>query len=390
MAKSVKALITPEVLKWARERRIRLELDYAAKKLKIDPERLEAWENGTAQPTFAQLKKIAKLYKTHISIFYLPKPPTDFRPLTDYRVLPGVSVLKEEEIYRLNANIVEVFDRRQTLIELYELLEEPPPKVTLKINLNESSIHAAEKIRRFLDFNTKKLPRTKDHYKILKFWKRTVEAKGILVCQTSVNTHLSVELKTFRGFSIAQRPFPVIVANPKDSPYGRIFTIIHELVHIALGESIIQNTNFEEVSFPNFDPVEVFCNQVAAEVLVPQSELLKMVNLKVGQKILSEASAYFRVSPEVIMRRLLTLNKISQREYQKFRRDQQEKYMNTEQKPKGYPHFHYRLLNTSGEYFARTAFKAYYEDKITLAELTSVFSNCDIKCLSKIKNVIFA
>jgi transcriptional regulator with XRE-family HTH domain len=132
MAKSVKAFITPEVLKWARERRIRLELDYAAKKLKIDPERLEAWENGTAQPTFAQLKKIAKLYKTHISIFYLPKPPTDFRPLTDYRVLPGVSVLKEEETYRLNANIVEVFDRRQTLIELYELLEEPPPKVTLK------------------------------------------------------------------------------------------------------------------------------------------------------------------------------------------------------------------------------------------------------------------
>ena len=64
MAKSVKALITPEVLKWARERRIKLEIDYAAKKLKVDPERLEAWENGTEQPTIAQLKKIAKLYKT--------------------------------------------------------------------------------------------------------------------------------------------------------------------------------------------------------------------------------------------------------------------------------------------------------------------------------------
>ena len=44
MAKSVKALITPEVLKWARERRIRLERDYAAKKLKIDTERLKALE----------------------------------------------------------------------------------------------------------------------------------------------------------------------------------------------------------------------------------------------------------------------------------------------------------------------------------------------------------
>lgn len=390
MAKSVKALITPEVLKWARERRIRLDLDFAAEKLKITPERLEAWENGTEKPTFAQLKKIAKLYKTHISIFYLPKPPTDFKPLTDYRVLPGANQRDDDETYRLNANILEVIDRRQTIIGFYEMLEEAPPKVSLKININEESGHAAEKIRRFLDFNTQKLPRTKDRYKVLKFWKRTVEAKGILVCQTSVNTHLSIELQTARGFCIAQKPFPVIVVNPKDSPYGRIFTIIHELVHIALGESIIQNMNFEEVSFPNFNPVEVFCNQVAAEVLVPQNELLRMVKLKVSNKILSEACAYFRVSPEVIMRRLLTLNKISKREYQTFRKDQQKKYKDNIQEPKGFPHYHTRLLNTYGEFFARTAFRTYYEDKITLSKLTAAFSHCDTKHLSKIESSIFA
>ena len=390
MAKSVQALITPEVLKWVREKRIRLDLDFAAEKLKIDPKRLEAWEYGTEKPTFAQLKKIAKLYKTHVSIFYLPKPPTDFKPLTDYRVLPGTNTRDDDEIYRLNANIVEVFDRRQTIIGLYEMLEEAPPKVSLKININEESGHAAEKIRQFLDFNTQKLPRTKDRYKVLKFWKRSVEAKGILVCQTSVNTHLSVELQTARGFCIAQKPFPVIVVNPKDSPYGRIFTIIHELVHIALGESIIQNMDFEEVSFPNFDPIEVFCNQVAAEVLVPQNELLKIVKLKVSNKILSEACAYFRVSPEVIMRRLLTLNKISQREYQTFRKDLQKKYTDNKQEPKGFPHYHTRLLNTYGEFFARTAFRAYYEDKITLAKLTAVFSYCDTKHLSKIESSIFA
>ena len=47
MAKSVKALITPEVLKWAREKRIRLEIDHAAEKLKIDRERLETWDRTT-------------------------------------------------------------------------------------------------------------------------------------------------------------------------------------------------------------------------------------------------------------------------------------------------------------------------------------------------------
>ena len=389
MTKSVKALITPEVLKWARERRIRLEIDYAAKKLKIEPERLEAWENGTEQPTFAQLKKIAKLYKTHISIFYLSEPPIDFQPLTDYRVLPEQLATDEEQVYRLNANIIEVFERRETLIELYELLEEPPPEITLNINKREDPGQAAQKITGFLEFNRTQLQRANDPYAALKFWKQTVEAKGILVCQTSVNPHLSVELTTVRGFCIAERPFPVIVVNPKDSPYGRIFTLIHELVHIALGESVIQNTNFEEALSPNLDPIEVFCNQVAAEVLVSENELLEIVNLETLQEDLAKTSKFFHVSPEVIMRRLLTLGMISRRNYQTYRSRQLAKYRNAPGRSGGAAPYHNRLLNTSGEHFARTAFTAYYEQKITRAELASVLSNSDTKHLAKIESVIF-
>ena len=389
MAKSVKALITPEVLKWARERRIRLEIDHAAEKLKIDPERLEAWENGTEQPTIAQLKKIAKLYRTHISIFYLQKPPTDFQPLTDYRVLPEQFAIDTEQVYRLNANIIEAFERREVLIELYELLEEMPPEVTLNIDRHENPRQVAEKITEFLEPNRAQLRAANDPYAALKFWKHTVEAKGILVCQTSVNTHLSVQLATARGFCIAQRPFPVIVVNPKDSPYGRIFTLIHELVHIGLGESAIQNTNFEAANSPNLDRIEVFCNQVAADILVPESELLKIVNLETLQEDLPGTSKFFHVSPEVIMRRLQTLGAISRRDYQAYRSQKLAKYRDTPERGGGAAPYHNRLLNTSGEYFARTAFTAYYEQKITRAELASVLSNSDTKHLSKIESAIF-
>ena len=389
MAKSVKALITPEVLKWAREKRIKLEVNYAAKKLKIDMEHLEAWENGTEQPTFAQLKKIAKLYRTHISIFYLPEPPTDFQPLTDYRVLPEQIAIDEEQVYRLNANIVEAYERREMLIELYELLEQPTPEITLNVEGGTDQKRAAEKITEFLAFNRAQLQQANDPYAALKFWKQTVEAKGVLVCQTSVNTHLSVELETVRGFCIAQKPFPVIVVNPKDSPYGRIFTLIHELVHIALGESVIQNTDFEEENTPNLDPIEVFCNQVAAEVLVPENELLETVNLEILEEDLPRISKFFHVSPEVIMRRLLTLRKISRRNYYMYRNRQLAMYRNAPARTGGAVPYHNRLLNTSGEYFARTAFTAYYEQKITRAELASVFSNCETKHLSEIESAIF-
>ena len=389
MPKSVKALITPEVLKWARERRIKLEIDYAAKKLKIDMEHLEAWENGTEQPTFAQLKKIAKLYRTHISIFYLPEPPIDFQTLTDYRVLPEQIAIDEEQVYRLNANIVEAYERREMLIELYELLEQPTPEITLNVEGGTDQKRAAEKITEFLAFNRAQLQQANDPYAALKFWKQTVEAKGVLVCQTSVNTHLSVELETVRGFCIAQKPFPVVVVNPKDSPYGRIFTLIHELVHIALGESVIQNTDFEEENTPNLDPIEVFCNQVAAEVLVPENELLETVNLEMLEEDLPRISKFFHVSPEVIMRRLLTLRKISRRNYYMYRNRQLAMYRNAPARTGGAAPYHNRLLNTSGEYFARTAFTAYYEQKITRAELASVLSNCDTKHLAKIESAIF-
>ena len=388
MAKSVKALITPEVLKWAREEYIDLEIDYAAKKLNIGSERLKAWEDGAEQPTIPQLKKIAKLYRIHISIFYLPAPPTGFQRPADYRVLPKRLATDEEQIYRLNANIVEAFTRRETLIQLYELLEEPPPEVTLKFDRRAGRKGAAQRITEFLGVSREHLQEANNPHVALKFWKRTVEAKGILVCQT--NTHLSVNLGTVRGFCIAQRPFPVIVINSKDSPYGRIFTLIHELVHIALGESVIQNTGFREIDRSDLNPIEAFCNHVAGEVLVPEDELLEIVEMQTLEENLSKISKHFHVSTEVIMRRLLILRKISQRKYQTYRNSQQKKYKDTPQQLGGAPPYHNRLLNVSGEYFARAAFTAYYEDKITISELASAFSNCDTKYLSKIESAIFA
>ena len=63
------------------------------------------------------------------------------------------------------------------------------------------------------------------------------------------------------------------------------------------------------------DPIEVFYNQVAAEALVPENELLGIVNLETLQEDLPGTSKFFHVSSEVIMRRLLTLGIISRRNY---------------------------------------------------------------------------
>ena len=389
MAKSVKALINPKVLKWVREKRINVTDTYAAEKLRIEPDQLRAWENDIEKPSVAQLKKIAKLYKTHISIFYLPEPPKSFLPLTDYRVLPKSKAPDQEQKYRLNVNIVEAYERRERLIEFYQLLEESPSTVTLAFDIQTDPKQAAQKITDFLEFNRKQLQQEKEKYAALKFWKRIVEAKGILVCHTSVNTHFSVDLKTMRGFCISDNPFPTIVINPKDNPYSRIFTIIHELVHIAIGKSVIQNTHFEEANTKRRNRIESFCNKVTAEVLLPENELLEMVKLETLEKDLPKMSKHFHVNPTAIMCRLLTLKLIPQLRYQTFTDEQHKKYDSTSNDNADVPTKYYkRLLNASGEYFARTAFTAYYEDRITLAELSSAYSNCATKHLRAIESEI--
>ena len=386
MAKSVKALITPEVLKWAREEYIRLDLSEASNLIKVSKDKLEKWENGDEQPTIRQLKDIAKKYNVHITIFYLPEPPKGFSMLVDNRVLGRSKSIDDQQSYRLKVNIIEAFQRREILVYLYELLEMDPPKVTLKIDRNETPKKAAEKIRKFLEYNPEELPRTKNHNKAYKFWKKIVESKGILVCQTI--SHLSMKLETVRGFCIAQNPFPTIVINSKDSVSGKIFTIFHELVHIGLGQSAIQNTDLEEINPHDLNEIEVYCNAVAGECLVPKDELLKIVKLETLEEDLPEIRKHFQVSSEVIMRRLLILNKISNRKYQDFKDIQQENY--NQQNNNFIVPPHTRLLNISGEFFARAAFRAYYEEQITISELTSFFSNCDTRHLTKIESAIFA
>ena len=388
MAKSVKAFITPEVLKAVRKKRLKLTIELAADKLKVETGQLRAWENGNEYPTFAELKKIAKVYRTHISVFYLPEPPDGIEHPVDRRRFPKLTTPDPEQTYRLNVNILEAHERREMLIELYQLLDESPPQVTLRLNEAEEPENAAKKIENFLQLDRKQLREDNKPYSTLKFWKRTVEAKGILVCQTSVHSHLSVKLQTMRGFCIAQQPLPVIVINSQDVPYGRIFTIMHELVHIGLGKSVMQNTGLRGTS-PSNDPTEVFCNQVSGEVLVPAHELRGKVNKHSPEANLAEMSKYFGVSGEVIMRRLQTLGYISQERYQEFRNSQWELNKHRSQSG-GAPPYSTKLINTSGLLFAQTAFKAYYEQKITLTDLSAAFYKCDTKHLPKIESVIFA
>ena len=82
MARGIPAIVTPEVLQWARDLD-RITIDEIAQKLNVDAAKVSAWENGNEHPSLTQAKKLAKQYRVPFAFFYLPELPNLPSPLCD-------------------------------------------------------------------------------------------------------------------------------------------------------------------------------------------------------------------------------------------------------------------------------------------------------------------
>ena len=85
---------------------------------------------------------------------------------------------------------------------------------------------------------------------------------------------------------------------------AQMFTLAHELAHLWLGDSALSNIGAAPA--PGFQREEVWCNAVAAELLVPLAALRAELRHDEGRPhALSRLVCSFKVSNLVILRRLL-------------------------------------------------------------------------------------
>jgi Zn-dependent peptidase ImmA (M78 family)/DNA-binding XRE family transcriptional regulator len=379
------ANINPDILVWARKT-VKLSVDLAAHKIGVTTVRLNAWEAGDDKPTIKQLYKIAEVYKRPFALFYFPEPPKHFKPLKDFRRFPSDVLFSENDEYQLQKELLLFQRKRELALELYELLDEKPPKFDLKAEINEPPKILAKKITEYLKINYDKIENTDYGYDALNYWKNFFESKGILIFQTT-----GVPLYILRGACVAEITLPVIIINSNDSQNGRIFTLFHELTHIVLNSNSISNFKYGEKDL--FNQIEVYCNKVAAEILVPSDLLLEMDIVKAHEPNKMEwnynelkfLAKRFCVSQEVILRRLLTYNKTDSSFYQDFRDSQ---HYDKEIKQIGGDYYR-NVIAKNGQLFLNLALQGYYQEKLSASSLVD-FIQVKISNISKLEERLYA
>jgi len=302
------ALINPSILTWARER-AGFAVPEIASKLKVKPEQLLQWEEGTKKPTFKQAQNFA--HRTHIPFgyLYLEQPPEEEVLLPDLRTI-GDHPLNQYSL-ELKDTLRMTLERQEWYRE-YGLLNEHPPLTWVGSQTLGDFNDALATLNELLNGHEKRPRNFEDYYTLLR---KKIETLGVLIMRNSVvgnNTHRPLDRNEFRGFAISDNRAPVIFINASDTPQAQIFTLLHEFAHLLLGESGVS-----DLAPNNPHSVEKFCNKLAAEFLVPSQEFAAQWQLDVDswQRNLPELAQHFHVSQWVIARRALEHGFISSDEY---------------------------------------------------------------------------
>jgi Zn-dependent peptidase ImmA (M78 family) len=290
--------VSPDMLRWARNR---ARLDVFALTARFP--KLEAWEAEEVQPTFKQLEAYARATHAPIGYFFLPEPPVEQVPIPDFRTMA------DRAITRPSPNLLDTVyacQERQAWYRDFALIEGQPPLPFIgALNAKVAPVQAAEQIRQALGFDVDARRNCRTWTEALRLFIGQAESMGVMVMVSGVvlnNNYRHLDPQEFRGFALADDRAPLVFINGADSKAAQMFSLAHELAHLWLGQSALSNLSADEISD---NAIETWCNQVAAELLVPMDVFLhELVADEPVHDTLSRLARRFKVSTLVVLRRL--------------------------------------------------------------------------------------
>ncbi len=299
--------INKELIEWAIVRNGNSLEDFYAQNPMV-----ESWIKGEKFPTVKQLENFT--HKVHVPFGYmfLPQPPNETIPLSFFRTGKNSTNKVSLNVFH-TVQIIQ--DRQNWLTEYLEELNFPELEFVGKFNIKDNYIDIVNDIRNMLKLELDWASKHNKWEEALDYLTLKIEEAGIIVTYNGIvgnNTHRVIDVNECRGFVLVNKKAPFLFINSADAKAAQMFTIIHELAHVWLGKSAgFDNANL----LPADDPLELLCDKVAAELLVPEIYFIKKWETSQNFNYLSRI---FKVSPIVIGRRALDLKLITFPRFMQF------------------------------------------------------------------------
>jgi Zn-dependent peptidase ImmA (M78 family)/DNA-binding XRE family transcriptional regulator len=383
--KTLEVDINPAVLKWARES-AGLEIKDVAKRIRTSAETVAKWESGERKPTLRALEELAIFLKRPLAAFFLPEPPSEPPMPKDFRVLPSQESLPLSKATRLALR--EARRLQGVAAELVSEMGLEPIAQIERTSLQADPEEAAAKERERLGVDIEEQFDWTSSHMAFREWRRAIEDLNVLTFQ------MRMPLSEARGFSLADGGPPVIVVNSVDSINARIFTLFHEYAHLLLGTAgvCLPEVNPEA----NEQSVERFCNHFCGALLVPKETLLEDEEIRflshssaISDIQLERIAARYRVSKQVIWRRMRIIGLISPTRYQTKLKtwEEEESRKPLRKKPSFGVHPARRSVLQRGPFFTSLVLEARDRDLITHSDVSDYLS-IQVKHLDKVRSFV--
>lgn len=274
---------------------------------------LSKWVNGEKEPTFNQVEKVSNATGIPLGYFFLQQPPQESIPLMEYRTVKSVAF--DQPSRNLIETIHDMEMVQDWTREHMKTESIPTPDCVGMFKHEKNCAKCAATIRRLLGLTEDWFTNSKTVDDSFRFIRNAISSIGVIVMMNGIvgnNTHRVLEIEEFRAFAMIDEYAPLIFVNTNDSGSGRLFSLLHEFAHVCVGESDFFNDR-NNAATP-VRPVEVLCNAVAAEILVPQNLFLrewsKLIRFNTEKETIEALTKYFKCGITVIARKALDNGKI--------------------------------------------------------------------------------
>ena len=295
--------LSPDVLSWAAGQAGESLESLAHLVVKRDRDRARLLEGKLTSP---QAEKVAKLTGVPFGLLFLSHPPLIKRPtLPDLRQTTEPSPLSRD----FSDVLQDTIRKQQWYVDrLREIGARPLGFVGKFVNQERAKTEdIASDMMEVLGLSSSLRASAKSTDEYFSLIADRAEAAGVLVMKSGIvksNTKRPLSVKEFRGFAIINQFAPLVFINGRDALVASVFTLVHELAHIWIGQSGVS-----DLRSPTLKGIERTCNRIAADILVPRIEFLQQWQ---SNSDITRVAKLFRVSRLVIARRALDLGEIAQ------------------------------------------------------------------------------